>query len=252
MVRSAPSIVEAWRPWWKERRIIKGARWVESTGSRQFYAFVLLVTTGCSPRGRVVVPAEDFSGANRRASVTEHYTTAGEDRPALRDSRLVSSPGEKGQLPAEFQPRAATRLWRFIVLHHSATADGDVRRIDINHRGRVDSKGEPWLGIGYHFVIGNGGAMGDGAVEPTFRWRDQLQGAHAGSRLHNEEGIGICLIGDFDKAPPTPRQVDAARKLVATLAARFTIARINCVRHSDINETACPGRLFPYQQIVAD
>ena len=154
------------------------------------------------------------------------------------------------QLPADFEPRVPTRAWKYIVLHHSATADGDVRSIDGDHRGRTDSSGQPWLGIGYHFVIGNGGAMRDGEVEATFRWRDQLQGAHAGSRNYNEQGIGICLIGDFEKSPPTPQQILAARRLVAQLADSYGIPRTNCLRHSEIHATECPGRLFPWGQIV--
>src|SRR6185369_5851266 len=92
-----------------------------------------------------------------------------------------------------FEPRKTSRAWRFVVLHHTATETGDVETIDENHRARTDSSGRPWLGIGYHFVIGNGQGMADGLVEPTFRWNDQLHGAHAGDQIHNEYGIGICL-----------------------------------------------------------
>ena len=66
------------------------------------------------------------------------------------------------------------------MLHHSATADGDVASIDAVHRLKRDLKGNPWLGIGYHFVVGNGHKMADGEVQPTFRWLQQLAGAHAG------------------------------------------------------------------------
>ena len=50
--------------------------------------------------------------------------------------------------------------------------------------------------------------MADGAIESTFRWRTQIQGAHAGSnnKDYNERGIGICLVGNFEKSPPTPAQ----------------------------------------------
>ncbi len=126
-----------------------------------------------------------------------------------------------------------------------------MRSIDIDHRNRIDKEGQPWLGIGYHLVIGNGNPMGDGEVEPTFRWRDQLQGAHAGEHRYNEYGIGICLIGDFEHQAPTPRQVDAARRLVSELCFRFHIPPANCVRHGDITGTKCPGRLFPFDEIVA-
>ena len=55
--------------------------------------------------------------------------------------------------------------------------------------------------------------MADGEIQPTFRWQQQLAGAHAGSRDYNEHGIGICLIGNFDEQAPTDRQLAAVGEL---------------------------------------
>lgn len=141
------------------------------------------------------------------------------------------------------------RDWKTIVLHHSATHGGDVATIDAEHRKHRDRSGKPWLGIGYHFVVGNGQKMGDGEVQATFRWHKQLPGAHAGNRDHNDNGIGICLIGNFDQAPPTDRQVAAVRGLVKALAERYAISRDGLVRHSDVQATLCPGKLFPWEPV---
>jgi len=62
-----------------------------------------------------------------------------------------------------------------------------------------DRSGKPWLGIATHFVVGNGQKWVDGEVQATFRWHKQLPGAHAAYRDHNDNGIGICLIGNFDQ-----------------------------------------------------
>jgi hypothetical protein len=150
------------------------------------------------------------------------------------------------------QTTVPVRAWSEIVLHHSATNTGDVASIDQAHRQQKDSQGRPWLGIGYHFVVGNGRNMGDGEVQATFRWREQLAGAHAGKRTHNEQGIGICLIGNFDEQPPTPKQIDATRDLVRQLAKRHAITRERILRHSDIQATACPGRQFPWERVLSD
>jgi hypothetical protein len=150
------------------------------------------------------------------------------------------------------QTTVAVRPWSEIVLHHSATHAGDVASIDQAHRQQKDSQGRPWLGIGYHFVVGNGHNMGDGEVQATFRWREQLAGAHAGKRTHNEQGIGICLIGNFEEQPPTPKQIDATRDLVRQLATRHAITRERILRHSDIQATACPGRQFPWERVLSD
>lgn len=152
----------------------------------------------------------------------------------------------------DWEPPVESRLWKSIVLHHSATARGDVASIDAAHRRRTDAAGKPWLGIGYHFVIGNGQGLADGAVEPTFRWREQLAGAHAGSREQNDRGIGICLIGDFSQTSPTMRQLAATRRLIAALADRYQIPKTDILRHSDIRTTQCPGRLFPWSEALAE
>ncbi len=151
----------------------------------------------------------------------------------------------------EIEPQVPPRAWSKIVLHHSATRGGSVASIDAVHRQQKDRSGAPWLGIGYHFVIGNGRDMGDGVLEPTFRWARQLPGAHAGRREENERGIGICLIGNFDETPPTARQMDTLNSLLRSLAARFSIPPECVLRHSDVQATRCPGRLFPWGQVVA-
>ncbi len=152
---------------------------------------------------------------------------------------------------SDFEPPVAARDWRSIVVHHSATTGGSVAAIDAVHRRQRDSAGKPWLGIGYHFVVGNGHSMGDGEIEPTFRWQQQLPGAHAGNREQNEHGIGICLIGNFDEAPPTEKQLAALGDLLRTLTARYSIPRARVLRHQDVHATQCPGRLFPWKQVLA-
>ncbi len=165
---------------------------------------------------------------------------------ALASTAVAAEPTALGV----FEPRKPSRAWRYIVLHHTATDSGDVETIDADHRSRTDSSGRPWLGIGYHFVIGNGEGMADGLVEQTFRWNDQLHGAHAASREHNEYGIGICLVGDFTRHRPTERQIAATRDLVASLVARYDLKPENVVRHQDLTATECPGPLFPFEEVA--
>ncbi|HEX4148696.1 MAG TPA: peptidoglycan recognition family protein, partial [Pirellulales bacterium] len=153
-------------------------------------------------------------------------------------------------LPASWQPKAPPRPWKYIVLHHTATEEGDIETIDQEHRQRKDAQGNPWLGIGYHFVVGNGHGMADGLVEPSFRWTDQIHGAHAGNRLYNEQGIGICLVGNFVEGRPTDRQITATRELVRRLSREFAIAPDCVLRHQDIGATECPGPNFPLEEIV--
>lgn len=165
-----------------------------------------------------------------------------------------SAPGtlpEVDAFPLALQPEEPLRAWTHIVFHHTATGGGDVEAIDAVHRERTDEAGNPWLGIGYHFVIGNGNGMPDGLIEPTFRWTEQLHGAHAGDRLHNETSIGICLVGNFEEAPPTDRQLASLEELVSTLREQFDIPSERLLGHGELKATACPGRYFPLEEVIA-
>ncbi len=147
-------------------------------------------------------------------------------------------------------PETPEQPWQYIVLHHSATQRGSVESIHQSHLRRKDSSGRPWRGIGYHFVIGNGQGMRDGQVRPTFRWQEQLSGAHAGPALLNQRGIGIWLIGNFETGPPTAAQLQSATALVQELSEHFLIPQKQILGHSSIRATACPGKHFPLDELL--
>ena len=158
--------------------------------------------------------------------------------------------GQFGRELPVWQPQTAMHDWKYIVLHHTASNSGSVDSIDRTHRERTDADGNHWRGIGYHFVIGNGVGMGDGEVQPTFRWMEQSAGAHAGDLEYNTFGIGICLVGNFEEHPPTPAQLAAVKQLVALLKDVLDIDSSAVLRHGDVKATECPGRLFPHEEIA--
>ncbi len=146
--------------------------------------------------------------------------------------------------------QVSARSWDFVVIHHSATSSGSVESIHYEHRSRRDRSGNPWLGIGYHFVIGNGMGMADGQISPTFRWKQQIHGAHSGSLPHNDRGIGICLIGNFEESPPSPAQLAAVTELIRHIAKRYGIPPTRIIGHNHVRATVCPGRHFPLTDVV--
>lgn len=148
-----------------------------------------------------------------------------------------------------WKPEAAAREWKYIVLHHTASEQGDVESIHESHLKNKDKNGKPWLGIGYHFVIGNGQGMTDGEIEPTFRWKQQMQGAHAGVPDYNQHGVGIVLVGNFEKEPPSAAQLASVKRLVRVLAREYEIAKDQIVGHGDVKPTECPGTHFPLSEI---
>lgn len=142
-------------------------------------------------------------------------------------------------------PSKADRPWKYIVVHHSATEAGSYGEIDSEHRKLLG-----FDGCGYHFVIGNGTGSGDGQIEVAQRWVNQKHGVHCRNARRadiDEYGIGVCLIGDFEKAPPTARQMAALKALTAYLSERYRIDQDRVESHSHVaaTPTVCPGKHFP-------
>jgi hypothetical protein len=161
-------------------------------------------------------------------------------KPAPSPPRL-----ERGS-SAWYPPSYLEKNWTAVVIHHSATDNGNTAIFDKWHR-----EGNHWDGVGYHFVIGNGTDSGDGVVEPTYRWRGQKTGAHCGGTAGNwanEDGVGICLVGNFNKTAPTRGQMQSLLRLARFLQARYRIPKSRVYGHGGTpgaNRTDCPGRKFP-------
>lgn len=136
--------------------------------------------------------------------------------------------------------------WRAIVVHHSATKGGSVVAIDRFHREERKMEN----GMGYHFLIGNGNGMPDGAVEPGPRWLQQLDGAHTKKDKTNTYAIGICLVGDFTNTLPTERQLASLRSLLAFLRKEYSIGLAAITGHNAIMATECPGRCFYMDEVI--
>jgi len=110
--------------------------------------------------------------------------------------------------------------WSGIVIHDSRSLSGSLQ--SLNAAFEAAGRG----GLGYHFVINNGQGGPDGRIDAGFRWLNQLVGDYATgphAELFNRRAIGVCLVGDFDRQPPTEQQVGMLVDLVRELQARFDI-----------------------------
>jgi N-acetylmuramoyl-L-alanine amidase len=143
--------------------------------------------------------------------------------------------------------------WKAIIIHHSATDKGCLASIDDYHR-----KNNGWDGIGYDFVIGNGKGAGNGSIESTFRWKGQKTGAHCKtdySNWANIDGIGICLVGNFDESRPSGNQMESLSKLVRFLSKRYNIPAGRIYGHNTTpghsTKTDCPGKNFSMSRLKA-
>lgn len=133
--------------------------------------------------------------------------------------------------------------WKHIILHHSATAGGNAEIFDRFHRERRRMEN----GLAYHFIIGNGTDSTDGQIEVGPRWTRQLNGGHVRSLALNDNSVGICLVGDFERTRPTDKQVAASLELVGYLQRTLLAGTPRVLVHRELKgeHTLCPGRHFP-------
>jgi hypothetical protein len=139
--------------------------------------------------------------------------------------------------------------WKFVIVHNSGTRQGNARAFDYYHRKIRRMRN----GLAYHFVIGNGTSSRNGQIEIGDRWRRQINGGHVHSDYMNNIGLGICLVGDFNRDQPTRAQLEACEELIRYLRERCgqSDGRSLIVRpHREVNPprwaTDCPGDAFPY------
>ena len=199
-----------------------------------FLALALLSSAvGCSPRrGTTVDPLPQPIFRTDTPSTQTNPGGGWSPRPSRREPWAVANTSNR---------------WKYIIVHHSATAGGGASRFDQAHRNNG------WDELGYHFVIGNGSDTSDGKIEVGDRWRKQKHGAHCrvdpnDSNEYNKHGIGICLVGNFNQTRPTRKQMQSLIRLTRGLL-RDTGLRPSAVHyHKDFDSTECPGRSFPYRE----
>lgn len=127
-----------------------------------------------------------------------------------------------------------TRRWtKRLVIHHAAATKCSVEDI---HRWHKENG---WSGMGYHFLVRKDGSIWEG------RPIDKV-GAHAYG--YNNDSIGICFEGNFEKEKMSTAQKNAGKWLVSYVKGLYpTITTVQ--RHKDLGSTACPGRNFPFTEI---
>ena len=129
---------------------------------------------------------------------------------------------------------------KWVTIHHDGldspmtetSMDASAARIEwirCGHRGRG------FRDIGYHYVIDRDGRVWEGR---NLRW----QGAHVSK--HNEQNIGILVMGNFDIQRPSQQQLDGMQKWVSTLLKRYRLEDGRVRTHGEWPgaKTACPGK----------
>lgn len=124
-----------------------------------------------------------------------------------------------------------------IAIHHSGSRFGCALLIDQWHKERG------WEGIGYHFVIGNGLPYPGSSYLPELDGMIEIGrnleeiGAHV--KGHNENTIGICLIGDEHFSMS---QLNHLSKLLRRLMSWCDLSADDIMGHNEFEgaNTLCP------------
>ncbi len=146
-----------------------------------------------------------------------------------------------------FIPLFPSKKWKYIIIHHSATDEGNSYYFNKAHLAKGWDRG-----VGYDFVIDNGTkGKRDGQIEATPRWIKQEDGAHCKASDMNKKAIGICLVGNFSKHSVTKRQMDSLVFLIKTLQNYYGIPKSHILGHGQVPgaKTECPGTHFPWQEL---
>ncbi len=125
------------------------------------------------------------------------------------------------------------RLIKEIIIHCSATREGQDISVDTIRKWHVEGRG--WSDIGYHLYIDINGEIHGG--------RDIAKiGAHC--KGHNRNSIGICYAGGVEADGKTPKdtrldcQKEALTAVIRTLKAMYPEAVVH--GHRDFSNKACP------------
>lgn len=169
--------------------------------------------------------------------------------PPASNSKTASSPLSASVQRGVDKAPVSPQRWKYIVIHHSGTDEGALKSLDRYHREQRHMEN----GLAYHFLIGNGNGMGNGEIAIGNRWKEQLDGGHLRSDEQNKVALGICLIGNFDKAKPTEKQLRSLENLIRALLKRCNLPAGAVKTHQQINvvRTECPGRKFPARTFLA-
>jgi len=167
-------------------------------------------------------------------------------------------------LETRLKEAARKREWKYVIVHHSATKDSSIKdweTIRKWHTGKIGSSDpkspdfnkyvlKPMSDIGYHLGIEKVAGV------PTVQLgRDFTKdGGHAIG--FNRIGFGLCVVGNFDLAPPPPEIWDLTIETLCKIVEIFKIPVERVIGHREtyalrkvpIMKT-CPGKQFDMEKL---
>lgn len=129
-----------------------------------------------------------------------------------------------------------------VTIHHSLTKDGKTVDWDAIKRYHVETNG--WSDIGYHIGVERINGL---LTCLTGRPINQT-GAHC--KGHNNT-IGICIVGNFDIAPPDNSLLRYSAVVAAAQLRMFDLPVSSVHKHHEYHPKSCPGTQFPWNTFIS-
>lgn len=136
---------------------------------------------------------------------------------------------------------------KYLILHCSATKDSGTASWKAIRDYHMDVMG--WSDIGYHYGIEE---FGDELV--LLRGRKPWEmGAHCKAAGRNRDSVGVCVVGDFDDAPPSEGLYLAVVSVLTTLCFSLGIEPENVRGHREYEAgKTCPGKMWDMEKTRQD
>lgn len=170
----------------------------------------------------------------------------GPEQKGNEQSKTTSAPIAEEERPLNLEIEKPRFPVKYIVIHHSEMEDTENEEWEIIREYHI--KNNRWIDIGYHF----GTEKVDGAYKiMKGRPMDKI-GAHAKDGGFNNKSLGICMVGNFDKAAPPHTQIFLTQSLVREFQRMFHVPKENVIGHREAQKIAglsikkrksCPGHM---------
>lgn len=128
-----------------------------------------------------------------------------------------------------------------IIIHHSLTKDGKAKDWTAIERYHKEVNG--WSDIGYHAGV----ERVDGVLTVLTGRPFNKIGAHC---LGHNDTLGLCIVGNFDLAPPDDETLRFAAGVVCDYLRMFDLPVSKIYRHHEFAAKSCPGTKFPWAKFI--
>jgi len=135
----------------------------------------------------------------------------------------------------------------YIIIHHTGIKnDGSDsyaiwENIKKAHQAKYKAR-FPWYIADYHFAITKDLRVfiGNQIEHPCF---------HSGDDNINFRSISVAFFGNFNEELLDKKHFELGVFTISDLVDRFNIKKEKILKHSDIVNTSCPGKNFPFEEL---